>query len=180
MRVLVDDEGLDWDAAWAIVEQTVAYTNHTLLPEALERWPVALFERLLPRHLQIIYEINQRFLWQVQHRWPGEDDRLARMSLVEEGPRKQLRMAHLATVGAHSVNGVAKLHIGSDQVAAAAGLLRAVAGEVQQQDQRRDAAALAAAREPAADPPAHQPPRLGLDRSARAIAAAGADRLRRR
>jgi len=110
MRVLVDDEGLEWNAAWAIVGKTVAYTNHTLLPEALERWPAALFEKLLPRHLQIIYEINQRFLWQVQHRWPGEDDRLARMSLVEEGPRKQLRMAHLATVGAHSVNGVAKLH----------------------------------------------------------------------
>jgi starch phosphorylase len=110
MRVLLDDEGLDWDAAWEITEQTVAYTNHTLLPEALERWPVALFERLLPRHLQIIYEINQRFLWQVQLRWPGEGDRLSRMSIIEEGPRKQVRMANLATVGSHSVNGVAKLH----------------------------------------------------------------------
>jgi starch phosphorylase len=110
MRVLLDDEGLDWDAAWEITERTVAYTNHTLLPEALERWPVALFERLLPRHLQIIYEINQRFLWQVQLRWPGEGERLARMSIIEEGPRKQVRMANLATVGSHSVNGVAKLH----------------------------------------------------------------------
>src|SRR5580704_16595110 len=107
MRVLIDDEGLDWDAAWSITERTIGYTNHTLLPEALERWPVALFERLLPRHLQIICEINQRFLWQVQLRWPGDDDRLGRMSIIEESPRKQVRMAHLATVGAHSINGVA-------------------------------------------------------------------------
>ncbi len=110
MRVLVDDEGLDWDAAWSITERTIGYTNHTLLPEALERWPVALFERLLPRHLQIICEINQRFLWQVQLRWPGDDERLGRMSIIEESPRKQVRMAHLATVGAHSINGVAKMH----------------------------------------------------------------------
>jgi starch phosphorylase len=110
MRVLVDEEGLDWDAAWSITERAVAYTNHTLLPEALERWSVALFERLLPRHLQIIYEINQRFLWQVQRRWPGDDARLERMSIIEEGPRKHVRMAHLATVGGHSVNGVAQLH----------------------------------------------------------------------
>ena len=110
MRVLVDQEALDWNAAWAIVEKTIAYTNHTLLPEALERWPVALFERLLPRHLQIIYEINQRFLWQAQLRWPGEGDRLARVSIIEEGPRRQVRMAHLATVAAHSVNGVARMH----------------------------------------------------------------------
>jgi starch phosphorylase len=115
MRVLVDDEGLEWDAAWSITERTIGYTNHTLLPEALERWPVALFERLLPRHLQIICEINQRFLWQVQLRWPGDDQRLARMSIIEESPRKQVRMAHLATVGAHSINGVAKMH--SDLVA---------------------------------------------------------------
>jgi starch phosphorylase len=110
MRVLVDEEGVDWDAAWAITGKTVGYTNHTLLPEALERWSVALFERLLPRHLQIIYEINQRFLWEVQRHWPGDDERLARMSIIEEGPRRQVRMAHLATVGAHSINGVAKLH----------------------------------------------------------------------
>jgi starch phosphorylase len=110
MRVLIDEEGLDWDAAWAITTKTVGYTNHTLMPEALERWSVKLFERLLPRHLQIIYEINQRFLWEVQRRWPGDDARLARMSIIEEGPRQQVRMAHLATVGAHSINGVAKLH----------------------------------------------------------------------
>ena len=110
MRVLVDQENLDWNAAWSIVGKTIAYTNHTLMPEALERWPVALFERLLPRHLQIIYEINQRFLWQAQLRWPGEGDRLARVSIIEEGPRPQVRMAHLATVAAHSVNGVAAMH----------------------------------------------------------------------
>jgi starch phosphorylase len=110
MRVLLDEEGLDWDAAWAITGKTIGYTNHTLLPEALERWPVALFQRLLPRHLQIIYEINHRFLHEVQIRWPGDNDRIARMSIVDESHGKQVRMAHLATVGAHSVNGVAKLH----------------------------------------------------------------------
>jgi starch phosphorylase len=110
MRVLVDDEALDWNMAWSIVERSIAYTNHTLLPEALERWPVALFERLLPRHLQIIYEINQRFLWQAQLRWPGQGDRLARVSIIEETPRRQVRMAHLATVASHSINGVAQMH----------------------------------------------------------------------
>ncbi len=110
MRVLVDDEALDWNAAWSIVGKTIAYTNHTLMPEALERWPVTLFERLLPRHLQIIYEINQRFLWQAQLHWPGQPDRLARVSIIEEGPRRQVRMAHLATVASHSINGVAAMH----------------------------------------------------------------------
>jgi starch phosphorylase len=110
MRVLVDDELIDWDTAWSITERTIAYTNHTLMPEALERWPVAMFERLLPRHLQIIYEINHRFMRTVQTRWPSEPERMDRMSIIEEGPRKQIRMAHLATVGSHSVNGVAKLH----------------------------------------------------------------------
>src|SRR5579863_6358060 len=110
MRVLLDEEGLDWDAAWAITGKTIGYTNHTLLPEALERWPVALFQRLLPRHLQIIYEINHRFLHLVQRRWPGDNERIGRMSIIDEHGGKQVRMAHLATVGAHSVNGVAKLH----------------------------------------------------------------------
>jgi len=110
MRVLVDEERLDWEPAWAITENTLGYTNHTLMPEALERWPVPLFERLLPRHLEIIYEINRRFLRQVQTRWPGDADRLRRMSIIEEGPVRKVRMAHLATVGAHSINGVAKLH----------------------------------------------------------------------
>jgi len=110
MRVLVDEHRLDWDAAWRITQNTLAYTNHTLLPEALERWPVDLFERLLPRHLQLIYEINQRFLRKVHIFAPGDEARKSRMSLIEEGPTKQIRMAHLAVVGSHSVNGVAQLH----------------------------------------------------------------------
>lgn len=110
MRILVDEEHLDWDEAWAITQATLAYTNHTLLPEALERWPVALMERVLPRHLQIIYEINHRFLAQMAERFPGDGDRLARMSLIEEGGHRTVRMAHLAMIGSHSVNGVAALH----------------------------------------------------------------------
>ncbi len=110
MRVLMDEKKVPWDEAWAITQATFGYTNHTLLPEALEKWPVWLFERLLPRHLQIIYEINSRFLRQVQIRYPFDGARQARMSLVEEGKEKQVRMAHLAVVGSHSVNGVAALH----------------------------------------------------------------------
>jgi starch phosphorylase len=110
MRVLVDLENLDWEVAWEITQRTLAYTNHTLLPEALEKWPVRMFEKLLPRHLQIIYEINRRFLKTVHVHWPGDTDRLQRMSLIEEGTDRQIRMAHLATVGCFSINGVAKLH----------------------------------------------------------------------
>ena len=110
MRIFLDEEGLDWDLAWSLTERTFGYTNHTLMPEALEKWPVPLLEELLPRHLQIIYEINQRFLRRVQTQWPTDLDRLARMSIIEEGSPKQVRMAHLATVGSHSVNGVAQLH----------------------------------------------------------------------
>jgi starch phosphorylase len=110
MRVLVDLENLDWEVAWEITQRTLAYTNHTLLPEALEKWPVRMFEQLLPRHLQIIYEINRRFLKTVHVHWPGDAERLQRMSLIEEGPDRQIRMANLATVGCSSVNGVAKLH----------------------------------------------------------------------
>ena len=110
MRLLLDQEGMQWDAAWAITSQCMAYTNHTLLPEALERWPAALFERLLPRPLEIIYEINARFLREVSVKWPGDADRRRRMSIVEEGDVQQLRMAWLAIVGSFSVNGVAALH----------------------------------------------------------------------
>ena len=110
MRVFVDLEGFSWEKAWEITQATVAYTNHTLLAEALERWPVWMFERLLPRHLQIIYEINTRFLRQVEIRFPRDHERLRRMSIIEEGDIKQIRMAHLAVVGSHSVNGVAALH----------------------------------------------------------------------
>jgi starch phosphorylase len=110
MRVLMDEKKVPWDEAWAITQATFGYTNHTLLPEALEKWPVWLFERLLPRHLQIIYEINSRFLRQVQIRWPFDGTKMAKMSLIEEGKEKQVRMAYLAVVGSHSVNGVAALH----------------------------------------------------------------------
>ncbi len=110
MRQLIDLHHLDWDEAWAITSATMAYTNHTLLPEALERWPVRLFSQLLPRLLDIIYEINARFLTEVATRWPGDMDRLARMSLIEEADDPQIRMAYLAIVGSFSVNGVAELH----------------------------------------------------------------------
>jgi starch phosphorylase len=110
MRLLIDEHGLDWDAAWAITSRTVAYTNHTLLPEALERWSVNMFGRLLPRLLDIVYEINARFLAEVSLRWPGDSDRQQRMSIIEEGQEKQVRMAYLAVVASMSVNGVAELH----------------------------------------------------------------------
>ena len=110
MRLLVDREGLNWDQAWQISTASTGYTNHTILPEALERWPVPMFERLLPRHLQIIYEINARFLRDVARRYPFDTGRLRRMSIVEEGEPKFVRMAHLAIVGACSVNGVSALH----------------------------------------------------------------------
>jgi starch phosphorylase len=110
MRILVDERSLPWDTAWQITQSTMAYTNHTLLPEALEKWPVALLERILPRHLQIIYEINRRFLAQVASVWPADDRRQQRMSLVEEGDSRQVRMAHLSVVGSHSINGVSILH----------------------------------------------------------------------
>ena len=110
MRLLIDERGLDWDEAWAITVATMAYTNHTLLPEALETWPLSMFEQFLPRHLEIIYEINRRFLDEVRVRFPGDADRLRRMSLIGEDGGKCIRMAHLATVGSHAVNGVAALH----------------------------------------------------------------------
>lgn len=110
MRLLMDVRGLDWDDAWDITQKTMAYTNHTLLPEALEKWPVRMFQQLLPRLLDIIYEINARFLKQVAQRWPGDMERQRRMSLIEEGPDPQVRMAYLAIVGSFSVNGVAELH----------------------------------------------------------------------
>ncbi|MEJ2535296.1 MAG: glycogen/starch/alpha-glucan family phosphorylase, partial [Gammaproteobacteria bacterium] len=110
MRQLMDDQGLGWDEAWDITRRTMAYTNHTLLPEALETWPVPLFERLLPRLLEIIFEINARFLDEVSIRWPGDNARLARMSLIDEDGERRVRMAYLAIVGSFSVNGVAALH----------------------------------------------------------------------
>jgi len=110
MRHLIDEQDLPWDRAWEITVASLGYTNHTLLPEALEKWPVPLLERVLPRHLQIIYEINHRFLESVRLRYPNEDERVRRVSLIEEGQVKQVRMANLAIVGSHSTNGVAQLH----------------------------------------------------------------------
>jgi glycogen phosphorylase len=110
MRLLLDEHRLQWEDAWQVTTRTFAYTNHTLLSEALERWPVTLFGRLLPRHLEIIYEINYRFLHEVAIKYPADPQRLARMSLVEEGGERHIRMAHLACVGSHTVNGVAELH----------------------------------------------------------------------
>lgn len=110
MRLLLDEHGMGWDAAWRLTTTTLAYTNHTLLPEALEKWSVALFGRLLPRHLEIVYEINRRFLDEVRSSFPGDEARLARMSLIDESGGRYVRMANLAVVGSHSVNGVAALH----------------------------------------------------------------------
>jgi glycogen phosphorylase len=110
MRLLIDDHEMPWDKAWSITQKTLAYTNHTLMPEALERWPVNLFGQILPRHLEIIYEINLRFLDEVRLRFPDDDARLARMSLIDESGGRYVRMAHLACVGSHAINGVAALH----------------------------------------------------------------------
>ncbi len=110
MRILVDQVHLGWDEAWHITQNTLGYTNHTLLPEALEKWPVAWFEDVLPRQLEIIYEINRRFLGDVRRQFPGDEDRIQRVSLIEEGAAKKVRMANLAVVGSHSTNGVAEIH----------------------------------------------------------------------
>jgi starch phosphorylase len=110
MRLLVDENLLDWDHAWELTVATLGYTNHTLLPEALEKWPVSLIERVLPRHTEIIFGINHQFLRTVARSWPGDIDRQRRMSIIEEGPEKQVRMANLAIVGSHAINGVSKLH----------------------------------------------------------------------
>uniref|UniRef100_A0A8B9LBF0 Alpha-1,4 glucan phosphorylase n=1 Tax=Astyanax mexicanus TaxID=7994 RepID=A0A8B9LBF0_ASTMX len=110
MRILVDEEKLTWEKAWDITVRTCAYTNHTVLPEALERWPVDLFQNLLPRHLEIIYEINRRHLERISSLYPGDSDRMRRMSLIEEGGQKKINMAHLCIVGSHAVNGVARIH----------------------------------------------------------------------
>ena len=110
MRIMVDEHALPWEQAWTVTQQTMAYTNHTLMPEALEKWPVSLLERLLPRHLQLIHEIDRRFLEQVAVVWPQEPERRLDLSLIEAGMETQVRMAHLAIVGSHSINGVSALH----------------------------------------------------------------------
>jgi starch phosphorylase len=110
MRLLIDEHLLDWDTAWHVTTHTFSYTNHTLMPEALEKWPLGLFGKLLPRHLEIIYEINRRFLNEVRAKFPGDEGRISRMSLIDETGEKYVRMAHLAVVGSHHVNGVARMH----------------------------------------------------------------------
>src|SRR3984885_12551883 len=110
MRILLDDVHLGWDQAWDLTKKTLGYTNHTLLPEALEKWPVAWFEVLLPRHLELIYEINRRLLDEVRVRFPGDEGRVQRVSLVEESNPRKIRMANLAIVGSHSTNGVSSVH----------------------------------------------------------------------
>ncbi|MGH9792557.1 MAG: glycogen/starch/alpha-glucan phosphorylase [Candidatus Acidiferrales bacterium] len=110
MRLLVDHQSLPWEKAWRITQASFGYTNHTLLPEALEKWPVSMMQNVLPRHLQIIYEINRRFLEEIAAHYPGDGDRMRRMSIIEEQPDRRVRMAHLSIVGSHSVNGVAALH----------------------------------------------------------------------
>lgn len=110
LRILLDEAGLGWDEAWDLTRRSLAYTNHTLLPEALEKWPVAWFETLLPRHLELVYEINRRFLYDVRQRFPGDEARIARVSVIEEEPTRSVRMAHLACVGSQHTNGVAAIH----------------------------------------------------------------------
>jgi glycogen phosphorylase len=110
MRLLVDEHRLEWEEAWTVTRKTFSYTNHTLLPEALEKWTIALFGKVLPRHLEIVYAINRRFLDEVRARFPGDDARVARLSLIDEGGPRYVRMAHLACVGSHRINGVARLH----------------------------------------------------------------------
>lgn len=110
MRILIDDEKLSWDSAWEITTRTCAYTNHTVLPEALERWPVSMLESILPRHLEIIYHINFLHLENIKKKFPGDLDRMRRMSCVEEDGEKRINMAHLSIVGSHAVNGVAAIH----------------------------------------------------------------------
>jgi starch phosphorylase len=112
MRLLVDENGLAWDHAWDITRRVISYTNHTLMPEALERWPLRYFETILPRHLQIIYRLNDQFLKEVAARHPGDIDLLRRVSFIDEEGERHVRMANLAFVGSHHVNGVSKIHTG--------------------------------------------------------------------
>ena len=156
MRILLDDAQLGWDQAWDITQRTLAYTNHTLLPEALEKWPVAWFETLLPRHLEIIFEINRRLLDSVRDQFPGDEGRVARVSLIEEGPNKHVRMANLAIVGSHSTNGVAAIHSKLLRTVTVKDLAELFPHTVQQQDQRGHATALAVAGEPGARPHDHR------------------------
>ena len=145
MRLLVDEHGLAWEAAWDTTTKTLGYTNHTLLPEALERWPIPLFKNLLPRHLEIIFEINRRFLDDVKVKFPNDDGRVRRISLIDETGERYVRMAHLATVGSHAVNGVAELHSELLKNDLLHDLYQMYPGTLQQQDQRSHSTPLAGA-----------------------------------
>ena len=144
MRILLDDAHLGWDQAWDLTQRTLAYTNHTLLPEALEKWPpVDWFELLLPRHLEIIYEINRRLLDDVRLRFPGNEGRVQRVSLVEEGSERKIRMANLAIVGSHSTNGVSAVHSNLLRTTTVKDLAEVFPWTLQQQNERGDPAPLA-------------------------------------
>ena len=174
MRLLIDEMAMDWERAWSITRQTFGYTNHTLLPEALERWPVGMFGKLLPRLLEIIYEINARFLDEVRMAFFGDEERIKRLSLIDESGERYVRMAHLASVGSHAINGVAALHSELLKSDVLHGLRGAVAGEVLQQDQWRDAAALDGAGQSAARALHHAAHRRRVDPRSRPAAQARA------
>ena len=150
MRILLDDAHLGWDEAWDLTQRTLAYTNHTLLPEALEKWPVAWFEMLLPRHLEIIYEINRRLLDDVRARFPGDEGRVAAREPGRRRRQRKIRMANLAIVGSHSTNGVAAIHSDLLRTTTVKDLAEMFPERFQQQNQWRHAAALAAAGQPGA------------------------------
>jgi glucan phosphorylase len=148
MRLLMDEHAMGWEQAWEITGKVFAYTNHTLLPEALETWTVDLFGKVLPRHLEIVYEINRRFLEDVRRRFPGDEARAARMSLIDERGERRVRMAHLATVGGTGGQRCGRTALRAPEARRAAGFPRAVAGEVQERDQRRDPAPVHGGGEP--------------------------------
>ena len=157
MRLLVDENGVGWEQAWSITRRTFAYTCHTLLPEALETWPVPMFGRLLPRHLEIIYALNRFFLDDVRARYPGDEERVARMSLIQEDPERRVRMANLAVVGSFAVNGVAGLQSRLLAATTLRDFAETVAGEVPERDERRQSAPVHPAGQPADVRSDHRP-----------------------
>ncbi len=163
MRLLIDREGLGWDQAWRITTASTGYTNHTILPEALEKWPVKMFGQLLPRHLQIIYEINARFMRDVATRWPLEDDRLRRMSIIDEAGEKYIRMAHLAIGGFLFGERRRQTPHRASEERGAEGFRGIMAGEIQQQNQRHHPAALAPQRQSGSCPSDYRIHRRPMD-----------------
>ena len=164
MRLLVDEHGMAWDQAWRITQRTCAYTNHTLLAEALEKWPRALFGALLPRHLEIVFEINRRLLDDVRLRHPGDDELVRRLSIIDETGEQYVRMANLASAGSHAINGVAALHTELLKQTVLERLPHDRAREVLQRHQRRHAAPLAGAEQPPPERADHRPHRRSVDR----------------